>query len=528
DCNDNNNINKFNEEELDSNSSISSNINNNDTNSINSQDGNITITVDNKVIVLDRNKINLNRLLNKENSDIINNSGDLLFLSEKYKTRLLNSFICCDTRNDTMTNNQSRSSNANTEEHTNMINNSPQQENSALQSSNSNSMSRHEKNSKYIKDLLSSQKEQNIAESKNDDHNDENNEILHNTLTTKDLEDALRNNNYIKNLKTTNNNSSYDKINENKNDINHSINLSKILLRNKTNLDENDIQENIIMKMDDIDTIFKDDDNTSLAMTENGSLARTIAELNNNNNNIINNNTSNRMTASSIKSINNMCHNLMTTNNQKVVHIRNNKLLLENKELREKVRMLNEKLAYHQISGKSLENLKKKLPPLKNTNGCSEYGKQKKYSDIFKLPSIQNRSTSIVEVKDSNNNGSNRLKSSIPTKSKMPIINRKNNNVISNNSNNSNNSSYETSLDKINKIKNNIINKNDNRNENLLSSSSSRNSSYYQKLYDSSKTMVKMDSDISRKNYKIKLKQDIENLDQEINNCNSKTYTMKL
>jgi len=27
-----------------------------------------------------------------------------------------------------------------------------------------------------------------------------------------------------------------------------------------------------------------------------------------------------------------------------------------------------------------------------------------------------------------------------------------------------------------------------------------------------------MDSDISRKNYKIKLKQDIENLDQEINN----------
>jgi len=30
--------------------------------------------------------------------------------------------------------------------------------------------------------------------------------------------------------------------------------------------------------------------------------------------------------------------------------------------------------------------------------------------------------------------------------------------------------------------------------------------------------MVKMDSDISRKNYKIKLKQDIENLDQEINN----------
>jgi len=58
----------------------------------------------------------------------------------------------------------------------------------------------------------------------------------------------------------------------------------------------------------------------------------------------------------------------------------------------------------------------------------------------------------------------------------------------------------------------------------LLSSSSTslskqQHNSYYQKLYDSSKTnLVKMDSDISRKNYKIKLKQDIENLDQEINN----------
>ncbi|ORX84443.1 hypothetical protein BCR32DRAFT_128131 [Anaeromyces robustus] len=93
-------------------------------------------------------------------------------------------------------------------------------------------------------------------------------------------------------------------------------------------------------------------------------------------------------------------------NNQKVIHLRNNKLILENKELREKVKMLNEKLAYHQANNsKSLEQLKKKLPPLKSSHDNSkcvdsaEYGKQKKYSDIFKLPTIRNKSTSIVEEK---------------------------------------------------------------------------------------------------------------------------------
>jgi len=52
---------------------------------------------------------------------------------------------------------------------------------------------------------------------------------------------------------------------------------------------------------------------------------------------------------------------------------------------------------------------------------------------------------SIVEVKDSNGS-TTRNKSSLPTKSKMPAINKKNNNVISNH----NNKSFESPLEKIN------------------------------------------------------------------------------
>jgi len=222
-----------------------------------------------------------------------------------------------------------------------------------------------------------------------------------------------------------------------------------------------------------------------------------------------------------------MCHNLVTNNNQKVIHIRNNKLLLKNKELREKVRLLNEKLAHHQTSNKSLDSVKKKLPPLKSINEnikSMEYGKQKKYSDMLKLPTIHQNKSSIVEAKDNNNISSSKFKSSLPTaKSKMPVINRKNGNVISN-SHRHNNNVYETPMNKLlsNEIKNTIKNKSDSRDSSdvALSSSGSlsKHNSYYQKLYDSSKTVVKMDSDLSRKNYKIKLKQDIENLDQEINN----------
>jgi len=301
--------------------------------------------------------------------------------------------MCCDTGDDTMTNDQSGSSNNNVEGHSNNL---PQlqQDKPASPISNSNSTSQNEKNSKYIKNSNSSPKEQNIPESKkivqNDNKqestNNENYEIPYNTPVENNLEKFMGNNNdnnnnnnnssnnnnsYIKNVNSSgSSNSSSSKLSEGINDnLCHSTNLSKILLRNKTNLDENDLRENLIMKMDDIDTILNDNDDNSLLVTESSSLAKTIAELNNNMNNNNNNNSSNRMTASSIKSINNMCHNLMTNNNQKVVHIRNNKLLLENKELREKVRMLNEKLAYHQNSSKSLENLKKKLPPLKNANG---------------------------------------------------------------------------------------------------------------------------------------------------------------
>ncbi|KAL6612610.1 hypothetical protein LY90DRAFT_676782 [Neocallimastix californiae] len=204
----------------------------------------------------------------------------------------------------------------------------------------------------------------------------------------------------------------------------------------------------------------------------------------------------------SIKSINNICNNLVNGNDSKAVHLRNNKLILENKELREKVRMLNEKLAYHQTGNKSIENSKKKLPPLKNVN------------DNFKLPTIQNKSSSITEAKDNS-----RIKTSMLQNSKgvIPIINKKNTNVVSNNNiSDIIDDSYNNQTNKLsNEYKNIILN---DFNDIPISSSITKNSSYYQKLFDSSKTIVDMDSDISRKNYKIKLKQDIENLDQEINN----------
>ncbi|KAG4101033.1 hypothetical protein H8356DRAFT_1657644 [Neocallimastix lanati (nom. inval.)] len=220
----------------------------------------------------------------------------------------------------------------------------------------------------------------------------------------------------------------------------------------------------------------------------------------------------------SIKSINNICNNLVNGNDSKAVHLRNNKLILENKELREKVRMLNEKLAYHQTGNKSIENSKKKLPPLKNVNENNsksyEFGKQKKYSDNFKLPTIQNKSSSITEAKDNS-----RIKTSMLQNSKgvIPIINKKNTNVVSNNNiSDIIDDSYNNQTNKLsNEYKNIILN---DFNDIPISSSITKNSSYYQKLFDSSKTIVDMDSDISRKNYKIKLKQDIENLDQEINN----------
>jgi len=78
-----------------------------------------------------------------------------------------------------------------------------------------------------------------------------------------------------------------------------------------------------------------------------------------------------------------------------------------------------------------------------------EYGKQKKYSDMLKLPTIhQNKSISIVEAKD-NNSSSSKFKSSLPmAKSKMPVINKKSSNVI-NSSHRLNNNVYETPMNKL-------------------------------------------------------------------------------
>jgi len=74
-----------------------------------------------------------------------------------------------------------------------------------------------------------------------------------------------------------------------------------------------------------------------------------------------------------------------------------------------------------------------------------EYGKQKKYSDMLKLPTIQSKSTSIVEAKD---NGA-KFKSSLPTiKPKMPVINRKSNNVIGSN-HRLNNNVYDNPMNKM-------------------------------------------------------------------------------
>jgi len=294
-----------------------------------------------------------------------------------------------------------------------------------------------------------------------------------------------------------------------------------------TQVTDKELNDNLIMKLSDSGFIFNDkttttttsgsnisenDINTSLKKMNN---QEKIPGISNTTTNTTSKNTnSSKMTASSIKSLNNICHNLVTNNNQKVIHIRNNKLILENKELREKVRILNEKLALHS-KNRSVENIKKKLPLLKNDNMKCDYSKPKKYSEFFKLPTIHNKTTSVVEAKDKCSMNGVKLKSSIP-KSKMPIINRKNTNIIGG----CNNSIYDSPLNKISnsELKNTIMHStNNNCGELQLSSSLSKNSSYYQKFYDS-KNIIKMDSDISRKNYKIKLKQDIENLDQEINN----------
>jgi len=322
----------------------------------------------------------------------------------------------------TLTNDQPESSNDSdhVEGHSDKANSSShcQQENSANPSTTSDLILSYEKNTTDTK------KENIIPESKTGIPSDNQKESTHNE---NDHEESIRKNNssYIKSSSNTSSNSI---ISENKsNNINTSTNKAKILRRSKMNIDENELQDNLVYEIED------NDDNNINVTKDNNSLAKTIEELNN------------KIPTSSIKSFNNMCHHIVSNDNQKVVHIRNNKLLIENKELREKVRMLNEKLAYHQYSGKSLESLKKKLPPLMNANEnskCSEYGKQKKYTNYFKLPTIQNGSISIVEVKDNGNNSSiTKFKSSIP-KSKMPIISRKNNNIIS--------KPHESSLNKIN------------------------------------------------------------------------------
>jgi len=225
---------------------------------------------------------------------------------------------------------------------------------------------------KCIKETSSSNNSITLSENLNTNRNDESSFKENKSSSSKSLSSVASNNisstsSYIK----SSNNSCKELVNENNNDSNSSNNsinissnslnkLSKILLRNKTNLDENDLNDSIIIKMSEIESILNRDNGGNIIFSDDDSVEK-IPGID----------SDNRLTASSIKSINNMCHNLVTNNNQKVVHIRNNKLLLENKELREKVRLLNEKLAHHQTSSKSLEGLKKKLPPLKSLNGKS-------------------------------------------------------------------------------------------------------------------------------------------------------------
>ncbi|ORY66722.1 hypothetical protein LY90DRAFT_667892 [Neocallimastix californiae] len=459
-----------------------------------------------------------------ENNSIL--SSDNSFKSRS-SIQLENSSICSELNKSYVTNDEYECSGV--IRHTNSNNDFSDNSNENINkivTEDSNSLLSDQSN-KYINKKLKldnneNNQNSNLDQNKNSNNNsnDENKSV--NTIKIKKISSTIYpdlnneqpknnniNSNFIKYSKLTCNIKNNVSTENNNNKSNNNI-PSKVLLHSKMDIDEKDLasldEYNQLSNRSNINLNV----NNNLNDQEKGSLKDIYRGSN-----------KRIKTIASMESLNDICSNLFNKNNQKVKHIGNNKLLLENKELREKVRKLNEKLAYHQSYNRLLKDSRIKLPLLKISNEknskCTGYGKQKKYSENLKLPKIQNKPFSNEEPKDNSIN-KNRIKmlKLQSSKGKIPVISKKINIVRSNN--NISNFISNSNNDRNNKIdieqSNTIINSNND----ISNSSLIKKNSYYQKLFDTSKSIVKMDSDITRKSYKIKLKQDIENLDQEINN----------